>query len=132
MYHIITGLDRPCGFKECEAPRFQNNRHMKAVRLSALRTGRLYSPGNIPGTHFCKRQGHPQDHRIMSIKNSNGIIGRVEPATFRLVAQYLHHRVPHHVMKTYESDCPGRGLGVKVCERHSPAALLRGKIHQQQ
>jgi len=22
------------------------------VRLSALRTGRLYPPGNIPGTHF--------------------------------------------------------------------------------
>jgi hypothetical protein len=25
-----------------EAPRFRDNRHMKAVRLSALRTGRLY------------------------------------------------------------------------------------------
>jgi hypothetical protein len=22
-------------------------------RLSALRTGRLYPPGNTPGTHFC-------------------------------------------------------------------------------
>ena len=37
----ITGLDRPRGFQEVEAPRFQNNRHMKVVRLSALRTGRL-------------------------------------------------------------------------------------------
>jgi hypothetical protein len=27
--------------------------HMKMVRLLALDTGRLYSPGNIPGTHFC-------------------------------------------------------------------------------
>jgi len=27
--------------------------HMKVVRLSALRTGRFYPPGNIPGTHFC-------------------------------------------------------------------------------
>jgi hypothetical protein len=26
---------------------------MKAVRLSALRTGRLYAPRKIPGTHFC-------------------------------------------------------------------------------
>ena len=26
---------------------------MKVVRLSALRTGHLYLPGNIPGTHFC-------------------------------------------------------------------------------
>jgi hypothetical protein len=38
----ITGLDRPLGFQEVEAPRFQDNRHMKVVRLSALRTGRLY------------------------------------------------------------------------------------------
>ena len=32
----------PEGFHEVEAPRFQNNRHMTVVRLSALRTGRLY------------------------------------------------------------------------------------------
>ena len=38
----ITGLERPFGFQEIEAPRFQDNRHMKVVRLSALRTGRLY------------------------------------------------------------------------------------------
>ena len=48
-----TVLDRPWGFQEVEAPRFQDSRHMKVVRLSALRTGRLYPPGNIPGTHFC-------------------------------------------------------------------------------
>jgi len=33
-------------------PRFQDNRHMKVVSLSALRTGRLYPPGNIPGNSF--------------------------------------------------------------------------------
>ena len=38
----ITDLDRPWGFQEAEAPRFQENRHMKLVRLSVLRTGRLY------------------------------------------------------------------------------------------
>jgi len=37
----ITCLDRPCGFQEVEAPRFLGIRHMKVVRLSALRTGRL-------------------------------------------------------------------------------------------
>jgi hypothetical protein len=31
----------PWGFREFEAPRFQDNRHMKVVTLSALRTGRL-------------------------------------------------------------------------------------------
>ena len=39
--------------QEVEAPGFQENRHMKVVKLSALRTVRLYPPGNIPGTHFC-------------------------------------------------------------------------------
>ena len=43
----------PEGLQEVEAPRFQDNLHMKVVRLSALRTGRLYPPGNIPGTHLC-------------------------------------------------------------------------------
>ena len=39
--------------QEAEAHRFQDNWHMKVVRLSALCTSRLYRPGNIPGTHFC-------------------------------------------------------------------------------
>src|SRR5215470_10409421 len=70
---------RPLGFQEVEAPRFLDNRHMKVVRLSALRTGRLYAPGNIPATHFCSRlsraQGHSATETIMSMKNSNDIIG---------------------------------------------------------
>jgi hypothetical protein len=49
----ITGLGRPLGLQEVEAPRFLDSRHMKMVRLSALRTGRLYPPGKILGTHFC-------------------------------------------------------------------------------
>jgi hypothetical protein len=61
MLHILmdhnetspcTALDRLWGFQQFEAPRFQDIRHMKVVR-SALRTGRLYSPGNIPDTHLC-------------------------------------------------------------------------------
>jgi hypothetical protein len=39
-------------FQEDEVPRFQDNRHMKVVRLSALNNGRLYPPGIVPGTHF--------------------------------------------------------------------------------
>jgi len=38
----ITSLDRPWGFQEVEAPRFQDNRHRKLVRLSALRNGHLF------------------------------------------------------------------------------------------
>jgi hypothetical protein len=68
----------PWGFQEVEVPRFQDNRHMKVVRLSALCTGRLYPPGNIPGTHLCERLSWPQGHsatgKIMSMKNSNDTI----------------------------------------------------------
>jgi len=35
--HRVSG-----GFQEVEAPRFQDNRHMKVVRLSDLRTGQIY------------------------------------------------------------------------------------------
>jgi hypothetical protein len=42
----------PESFQEVEAPRFQDSRHMKVVRLSVLRTDHLYPPGNIPGTYF--------------------------------------------------------------------------------
>jgi len=47
---VWTGPDL---LQEVEAPRFQENQHMNVVKLSALRTGRIYPPGNIPGTHFC-------------------------------------------------------------------------------
>jgi hypothetical protein len=52
---------------------------MNVVKLSDLRTDRLYPPVNISGTHFCYRLYHPQSHsaagRIMSIKNYNDTIG---------------------------------------------------------
>ena len=52
---------------------------MKLVRLSALRTGRLYPPGNIPGTYFYYELSQPQRYnaaeRIMSTKSSNDTIG---------------------------------------------------------
>jgi len=52
---------------------------MKVVGLSAVRTGRFYPQGNIPGTHFFMRLSQPQGHnvagRIMSMKNSNDTIG---------------------------------------------------------
>jgi len=77
----MAGLDRPWGFQEVEVPIFQDNRHMKVVRLSILRTGRLYPPGNIPATHFSERVSQPQGHsaagRIMSMKNSSDTIGNL-------------------------------------------------------
>ena len=61
-------------------PTLEDNRHMKVVWLSALRTGHLYSPPPTPPKkHSCWRLSQPQDHsavgRIMSLKNSNDTIG---------------------------------------------------------
>jgi hypothetical protein len=46
----LIGVDK--GKANPEGPRFPDNRHMKVVRLSALRTGHLYPPENISGTHL--------------------------------------------------------------------------------
>jgi len=45
----------PEGSRRLRLPDFKTNGHMKVERLSGLRIGRLYSPGNIPGTQFCWR-----------------------------------------------------------------------------
>ena len=67
----MTGLvDRPWGFQEVEAHRFQDNRQMKVVRLSALCTGHLYPLGYISGKYFVVR---PEG---LLIKKSNDTIGK--------------------------------------------------------
>ena len=40
------------GFQQFEAPRYQDSRHMKVVRLSAPRTGRLYQTRKYPWYSF--------------------------------------------------------------------------------
>ena len=50
---------------------------MKVVSLSALCTGRLCPPGNIPGTHFrwSRPQRHSEAGRFMVMKKSIETIG---------------------------------------------------------
>ena len=75
--------------------------------MSVIRAGRLNPPVNIPGTHFCQRlsqaQGHSAAGRIMSMKNSNDIIGnraRGLPVCSAVLQPIASQRVPKYGDRT--------------------------------
>jgi len=88
--NLKQSLYRPWKFQEFEAPRLQENRHMKVVSLSALLTGRLY-PCKIPLVLISIRgrtdpiaTARPEELCQWKIPMTPS---GIEPTTFRLMAQ---------------------------------------------
>jgi len=75
----VQAWECPRGSRRLRLPGFLDSCHMKVVKLSALRTGRLYPPRDIPGAHSCLRLSRPQGltvaGRIKSMESLNYTIG---------------------------------------------------------
>ena len=102
---------RPWGFQEVGAPRFQDNRHFKVIKLSALFTGCLY-----PQEIFLAISYRLSQWKISMIPSE------IEPATFRLVAPCRNqprHPMPPISHNAFYKTQEGRSVRLVLYQRRS-------------
>ena len=101
----------PWGMLEVEAHRFQDKRHMKVVRWSALHTGRLYPQEILPVPTSVRGCVQPRA-TVRQEELSQRIIpmtpSEIEPVNFRPVAQclnQLNHLIPQLQTSPHITNC---------------------------